>query len=140
MGPEIHPELERLESTLEDSDPALAGKYGIFNRLAENEPFARAEPVPGRGAPSQVRGRIPAPRSEVREPRLPNPHPGAGWGAGPRPGSSFGGEDQPVSRQAGKPRTDESAAPAPILGPWMLPLVMFLILAGIMILGLVLSG
>jgi hypothetical protein len=141
MGSENRQELERLESTLADSDPALAGKYGIFNRLAEDEPFARAEPVPERAAPSPIPARIPSPRPVVREPRIPIPRPGAPWGAGPRPGSSFsGGKEQPVSRPAREPRADEPAVLAPVLGPWLLPLVMFFILAGVMVLGLAMSG
>jgi hypothetical protein len=141
MGSEIHQELERLESTLAGSDPALAGKYGIFNRLAEDEPFARAEPVPEQAAPPPIRGRIPSPRPVVREPRVPIPRPGAPWGGGLRLGSSSReGKDQPLSRHAREPRAGEPAAPARLLGPWMLPLLMFVILTGVMVLGLAMSG
>jgi hypothetical protein len=113
MGSENRQELERLESTLADSDPALAGKYGIFNRLAEDEPFARAEPVPVRAAAASADG-IPRPRPEVLDPGAPVPSPGK----------------QPNPRYTMELRTSESDHRAAFLWAWLFPL---LLLASVML-------
>jgi hypothetical protein len=142
MASQIHQELERLEGALAQSDPALAGKYGIFNRLTEDEPFARAEPVPEQApSSSPVPGRVPPPRPEGHASAVPIPRPGAPWGPGLTPGGSFfGGKGQPLSWHAREQRTGKPGVRAPLLGPWIFPLLMFFVLAIALVVGLSLSA
>ena len=122
MGSENRQELERLESTLADSDPALAGKYGIFNRLAGDEPFARAEPVPARATSSDG---IPRPRPEAPAPGVPVPSPG----------------EHPNPRHTMEPRTSERDRRIAFLCAWLFPLLLlFSVMLPMLIAVLVVSG
>ncbi|HEY1705788.1 MAG TPA: hypothetical protein VGG75_39400 [Trebonia sp.] len=124
MGSENRQELERLESTLAGSDPALAGKYGIFNRLAEDEPFARAEPVPVRAAAASPDG-IPRPRPEVHDPGAPVPSPGK----------------QPNSRYTMELRTSDRDHRVAFLWAWLFPLLLLVsVMLPMLIAVLVVSG
>jgi hypothetical protein len=124
MGSENRQELERLESTLADSDPALAGKYGIFNRLAGDEPFARAEPVPARATSASASG-IPRPRPEVPAQEVPALSPG----------------EHPNPRYTMEPRTSERDHRTAFLCAWLFPLLMLLsVMLPMLIAVLVVSG
>jgi hypothetical protein len=135
MGSENRQELERLESTLTQSDPALAGKYGIFNRLAEDEPFARAEPpfaraepVPERVASASPDG-IPYPRPALPGPAAPD------WGAPvPSPG------EHPDPSYTMEPRTSERDHRIVLLCAWLLPLLMLISIMLPMLIAVLVAG